>query len=131
MAKPHTLPGSEPRFVPSTVPTVAAGPSFTPQAAYGTQTGSYPNDLASLTLARATNPGGTSWATQTIGNDGYRRYAYDLAVDEADDPHLVYVMANTFYPSWSRIISRRPDGIEVTVRHVQSSTYAVMTPALA
>jgi hypothetical protein len=101
------------------------------RAAYGTETGAYPNDLAYFTLAEATCAGGTSWSIEDIGNDGYRRSDYGLAVDEANQAHLVYLVTNWSWPYWWRIVYRRPDGAEVVIRHTQSATHHVMTPGIA
>jgi len=126
-----TLPWSDPCFDPYTLPTVDVGPSMMPRAAYGTNTGGYPYDLAYFTLAEAANVNGTSWTTESIGNDGYRRSDYGLAVDESDLAHLVYKVTNTFPPYWSRIAYRGPAGSEVVVRQVLGETYQVMSPTIA
>lgn len=125
-----TFPASDPCYEP-TYPLVEVGLARRAQALYGTNTGSYPNDLAYFTHAAASDTVGSGWATATIGNDGLRRSDYGLALDENDGAHMVYRQTNIFWPYFWRIIYRRPEGTEVVIKQTQAETYTVMTPAIA
>jgi len=109
---PTYLPGSNPCWIPFTNPDVAVGPDGRPQAVYGVNTGGYPNDLDFFYYAKANNVDGTSWSVQTKGNDGFRRNHARIAVDENNDPHIVYMKTNKYEPYWWQIIYLRPDGFE-------------------
>jgi len=109
---PNWLPSSSPCWFPFTNPDVAVGPNGRPQVVYGVTTGDWPDDLDFFIHAVANDADGTSWSVEVIGNDGFRRNHTRIAIDENNDPHMVYMKTNKSEPFWWQIIYRRPNGSE-------------------
>ena len=99
-------------------PDIEIGSDYLPQMVYGQKTGDYPYDLNYFVYAKAVTQACTSWAYTYVGNDGLRRGMLDLALDETNQPHIVYEQTNRTSPFWYRIVYRRPDGSEKVIRHM-------------
>jgi len=110
---PSTLPASGPQWFNFTNPDIAVGPNGIPQVVYSTTTGDpHPNDLNPVILATANDVNGTSWSYTTLYGTDVRRNHARIAVDENNDPHIVYMKTNKYEPYWWKIVYRRPDGFE-------------------
>ncbi len=112
---PFYLANSSPAALAFSYGDIAVGTDGIPHVVYGKETGSYPNDLELITYAHATDQACTSWVYHSIGYDGYRRATPDIALDENNQPHIVYQLTNKYQPWWYRIVYRRPNGTEVVI----------------
>ncbi len=127
---PTYLPNSYPSWKPFTFPRIDVGPDGRAQVVYGVRTGDYPDDLLYLWYAKADDANGTSFSVQQLGDDGFRRGSYDIAVDESNQPHICYGKTNKYEPYWWNIIYRRTDGTEKVIdTGVDGSR--VLKPAIA
>ena len=110
---PSYLPASAPQWFDFTNPDIAVGPDGRAQVVYNTTTQQpFPDDFNPIILAKANDADGSSWSITTIGGADERRNHARIAVDENNDPHIVYMRTGKFEPYWWKIVYRRPDGSE-------------------